>query len=296
MRRIAAVLTVLLAATGMISCDNGPTAGTGKLTVALTDAPFPFDSVQSVDLHIVRVEAKQTATGDDETANPNSDGWTVIAEPNAVINLLPLNGGFSMTLGSAEIPTGTWRNFRIVIDPSDSKVLLKPSTGETTPLDVNVKWPSAAQSGIKILLDEPVVVTQGETVMLVDFDVGSSFVMRGNAIRNNGLLFKPVVHAIATDITGKFSGTVRGESTTGPVVADANVELFPAGTPITTTDAPLKSGMTLADGTFSIFVAPGTYTVRVTPPSGSIYKQTLMTPDLTVAAKQVVEGVVMLPK
>jgi hypothetical protein len=31
--------------------------------------------------------------------------------------------------------------------------------------------------------------------MLVDFDVANSFVLRGNTILQNGLLFKPVVKA-----------------------------------------------------------------------------------------------------
>jgi hypothetical protein len=31
--------------------------------------------------------------------------------------------------------------------------------------------------------------------MVLDFDVGSSFVMRGESLSRNGLLFKPVVKA-----------------------------------------------------------------------------------------------------
>ena len=38
-------------------------------------------------------------------------------------------------------------------------------------------------------------VAEGTTSMLIDFDVGKSFVMRGNSISQNGLLFKPVIHA-----------------------------------------------------------------------------------------------------
>jgi hypothetical protein len=251
-----------------------------------------------VNLHIVRIEAKQAATSESETSDPDSNGWTVIAEPNAVINLLPLNGGLSMTLGTAEVPAGAWQSFRIIIDPSASQVLLKPVSGSTTPEEVDVKWPSAARTGIKVQLSEPITVTSGQTLtVLVDFDVGSSFVMRGNSIRNNGLLFKPVVRAVATDITGSYAGTVRCETATGALVADANVELFPPGTSLTTTDAPLASGKTNANGEFSIFATPGTYTVRVTPPAGGTCKATLVTPDVVIGQGQDVTGVVVvLPK
>ncbi len=73
-----------------------------------------------------------------------------------------------------------------------------------------VMWPSAAQTGIKINLDQPISVTQDSSVMVLDFDVGRSFVMRGNSISQNGLLFKPVIRAVATQLTGSVAGSVRG--------------------------------------------------------------------------------------
>jgi hypothetical protein len=40
-----------------------------------------------------------------------------------------------------------------------------------------------------------VVDAEATTTMVADFDVGSSFVMRGNSLTQNGLLFKPVIKA-----------------------------------------------------------------------------------------------------
>lgn len=58
----------------------------------------------------------------------------------------------------------------------------------------SVTFPSAAQSGIKVNLGKPITIsTDGTTTALVDFDVSRSFVIRGNTIDANGLLFKPVV-------------------------------------------------------------------------------------------------------
>jgi hypothetical protein len=57
-------------------------------------------------------------------------------------------------------------------------------------------FPSASRSGIKITLASPVVIGEdGKSTMVVDFDVANSFVMRGNSLSQNGLLFKPVIRA-----------------------------------------------------------------------------------------------------
>jgi hypothetical protein len=45
-------------------------------------------------------------------------------------------------------------------------------------------------------LTKPVTVADGgTTTLVVDFDVANSFVMRGNSLSQQGLLFKPVVKA-----------------------------------------------------------------------------------------------------
>src|SRR5207237_281499 len=93
-------------------------------------------------------------------------------------------------------PAGTYNGFRLVIDQSKSSATLKNGmvlSGGSTP---GIKFPSAGQSGIKIVLAQPVVIVAGtETDLLVDFNVDQSFVMRGNTVDQNGLLFKPVVNA-----------------------------------------------------------------------------------------------------
>ena len=66
-------------------------------------------------------------------------------------------------------------------------------SGTSTP---SIKFPSASRSGIKIALTQAVTVMANQTTtVLVDFMVLNSFVMRGNSIAQNGLLFTPVIHA-----------------------------------------------------------------------------------------------------
>lgn len=187
----------LLAALGCGDDGLAPaTSGTGRLVVQLTDAPFPFDSVKSVDVFVVRIDAKQAgmdadsaeaASKDTADADKNKNGWTTLAEPKASIDLLTLQSGKTMTLGTTAIPAGSYKAFRLIIDPKQSRVTLK--SGDS----VSVMWPSAGRSGIKIQLDKDVALATDSTkTLLMDFDVSQSFVMRGNAMKN-GLLFKPVI-------------------------------------------------------------------------------------------------------
>jgi hypothetical protein len=192
--------TLAACAGGSDESTTGVAAGrAGTLVVQLTDAPFPFDSVKSVDVFVVRVDARTTATDsaqaalDVDDASKERGGWTTIAEPKAKIDLLTLRDGKTTTLGQAAIPAGTYKGFRLIIDPAQSSVTLKNGTVLTATSDPGIKFPSAGQSGLKVQLDRDVTVGKDSTSkMLIDFDVAESFVMRGPAMKN-GLLFKPVL-------------------------------------------------------------------------------------------------------
>ena len=267
------ILSAVLTAAALAGCADSD--GTGKLTVQMTDAPFPFAEVSAVNVFVVRVDARSGDATEAEAANANTtSGWTTIAAPNRVINLLSLQGGVTTNLGTSTLSTGTYNGFRLVIDPAQSNVTLK--TGAT----VTTQFPSAAQSGIKINLDQPIEVTEDSSVMILDFDVGKSFVMKGNSISQNGLNFKPVIRAVASELTGGLTGTVRSDSPTGTVMADVTVEILKAGTVITSTDpeAVVATTKTDASGNFTFrYVLPGTYVVRATPPAATGYLPALLT-------------------
>ena len=183
----------------MAACGDSPTAaGRGTLAVRGPDAPFPTDSVSSVDIFVVRVDGRvadaDSAAAEQDSAGTN--GWTTLAAPNISVNLLAYQNGASLPLGMATLTEGSYHGFRLIIDPSKSSVTLKNGmvlTGTSSP---NIAFPSGSRTGIKIVLTTPVeVVASDTTTMLVDFDVANSFVLRGNTILQNGLLFKPVVKA-----------------------------------------------------------------------------------------------------
>jgi hypothetical protein len=277
-------------AAALAACSD--TSGTGKLTVQMTDAPFPFAEVSSVNVFVVRIDARTaTATDADAAAATNMSGWTTIATPNQLINLLSLQGGVTTNLGTAELSTGTYNAFRLVIDPAQSNVTLKNGTRPA------VDFPSAAQSGIKINLDAPIQVTADSSVMILDFDVGKSFVMKGNSISQNGLGFKPVIRAVASELTGNASGAVRADSPTGALMADVTVEILKAGTPITSTDIEnvVATTKTDANGAWTVrFLMPGTYVVRATPATATTYLPALLAGGLTVSSGATVSNQVIV--
>jgi hypothetical protein len=193
------------AAATLIACGDDATvdatapgvSGAGTLVVQLTDAPFPFDSVKSVDVFVVRIDAKAAASDSTDAAKATADaekdqgGWVTIAEPKARIDLLTLRDGKTTTLGQKALPAGSYKSFRLILDPAQSSVTLKSGAA------VEVQWPSAGRSGIKVQLAKDVAIGKDSTrALLLDFDVSESFVMRGNAMRN-GLLFKPVIKGTA---------------------------------------------------------------------------------------------------
>ena len=200
-RHFFALATVLGA---LIGCsDSGLSPGQGRIAVRLTDAPFPLDSVESIDVFVVRVEAKTEATTEAEAAesiegaSAASDGWVVLATPNASFDLMDLQNGVSVALGEAAVEAGTYRSIRLILDTDQSSVTLKnPAMTLTGTSSPSISFPSAGKSGIKVLFDTPIQVAEGATtLLLLDFDAEQSFVVRGNTIMQNGLLFKPVISA-----------------------------------------------------------------------------------------------------
>ena len=208
---------------GAVACSDSTSAGTGTVGVRLTnasvaasvanalasvegEAPLPEGSVKSVDIFIVRVDARRQATTDEEAADDTEEsdsekgGWVTLAEPNALFDLMKLSDGANTLLGDAEVAAGAYSGFRLVIDPAKSSVTLNDEGntvigGESI---TGLKFPSAAKTGIKIQLTGGALdVEDGEaTTLVVKWDVTKSFVMLGSTIEQNGLLFKPVIHGL----------------------------------------------------------------------------------------------------
>jgi Domain of unknown function (DUF4382) len=204
-RSLFAVVTLAGLSITAACSDATSVGGNGTLAVRLTDAPFPLDSVKSVDVFVVRVDVKQDDATDSTAANTDAtdttvsatearDGWQTIAKPDSLIDLLTLQNGVSTALGQASLKAGTYRAMRLVIDPDSSSITMLDGTVLTGTSAPGIQFPSAAQSGIKVFFTQPLEVTaNATTTATADFDVGQSFVLRGSSIMSAGLSFKPVV-------------------------------------------------------------------------------------------------------
>ena len=294
---------VLGAATVVTACNDGGTgAGRGSLSLAITDAPFPYDEVARADVYVVRIDAKQEDATEAEADSGATDdrrdgdddgrrgGWVTLATPNRAINLLELQNGKVMNLGEQSLPTGTYKGFRLVIDPAQSSITLKDGTKP------EIKWPSAARSGIKVKLERPIEVTAGETLMVIDFDLAGSFVMRGNSIRNNGLLFKPVIRGAASNVAGGIAGTVRGDSAAGALVPNAQVQVWKQlADTAAAGSAPLATANTDAQGAYKVTaLVPGAYALRVLP-ADTLKHTNALVPSVTVTTGATADASAVLP-
>ncbi|WOK07478.1 DUF4382 domain-containing protein [Imperialibacter roseus] len=237
---------------GLVGCNNdGDSGGTGQLVVKMTDAPFPSDLVSEANVTVTKIEARQKG-GDSESA------FITIMEDEVSANLLDLTNGVTENLADVEIPEGTYDLIRVYV--ADATVVLKDGTS------YDLKVPSGSSSGIKIFVKPGIEVAGGLTAeLLLDFDVASSFVAKGDASSPSGITgfnFKPVIKASNQSFAGRLVGAVttevEGETETEIIaLGGATVSVYAADTLNTT-------AITAEDGTYTVLgLQAGLYNVTV---------------------------------
>ena len=247
----------LLAAALLVGCyqddTSGPVTHKPLARVLLTDAPFPYDSITSVNLYVVRIEASaqlDTVRGD----------WVVVAEPRHTFDLLQLQQGTTAFLGEGEIPAGEYHAIRMTIDTSLSSV-----QGPTGPIPVN--WNNYSGSNempLYAAVEYPVNVSSEGAEIVIDFDLGRSFQWDLYGTRTFTLF--PWLRAISTAATGAIAGTVTTDYN-GPVepVPNASVTVC-SRSPCDSQSATnvVASGRSDNAGHYKVaFVRAGTYTVQI---------------------------------
>ncbi len=187
----------------------GMQSGQGQLAMQLIDDPTALDSIASVNIFVVRVDARMVFA-DSAAADSNVDGdgdfddrnrihidstaWVTIASPNKLFNILALQGGDTAFLGSAFVDTAHFRAFRLIIDPSQSNVVLKNGMVLTDSSTPSVDFFSRGRQGILVDLDNDAIVRPGEkTTITLDFRLDQSLFLRTRSIGHDGLLIRAVV-------------------------------------------------------------------------------------------------------
>jgi hypothetical protein len=173
----------------------------GHLVIKLTDAPFPFDMIESATVNITKVEIRKVSEGD-EDEYPYIE--LPLPEDSNGFNLLELRNGVTADLVEMGIEPGNYDLIRLYVD----EAALKVKDGD----EYKVKVPSGQQTGIKIFMKPALkVVSELTTEVVLDFNLEKSFVLKGNANTPAGIKgfnFKPVVKAVNNTTEGTLAGEV----------------------------------------------------------------------------------------
>jgi hypothetical protein len=300
MRSLRSIATLALLTASLAACsDDGgvsPRARAGETRILLTDAPFPYDQVTRVDIHVVSVSGSLSA---DTSA---AGQFVTLATPDRRINLLELQNGTTRELNSLKLPEGVLSAVRMVIDTERSSITLKDGTVLTGTSTPGIDWnASAGRPTLNALVHEQIQVPDSGGAVVIDFDVGRSFIPAADvegASRDDGFVFTAVLRATDANRTGSITGVVRATTAAGVPVGGASLRLY-LGNPSQpeNTWSTMATARTNASGAFTFaFVTPSAYwagfparaddryIVAVDPPGTSALGRVVM-PNVAVAAK-----------
>lgn len=248
------------------SSSGSPTGGssggssTSQLRVWVTDAPFPYEFVESASVVIREIRVHDL----------NADEWDVVFTGESEIDLVPLTNGVEMLLVEAEIDPGTYDEVRMIVEAGE--VVLKP---EAVAEDGNhvyntgngrLFFPSGSQTGIKVKIENDIVInTQLSADLVLDFDLSRNFVFNGPATHPPGVkrvLFTPVVRALNASTAGSIAVDVLSDNVTPSDTGD-DFDIEGATVRVLDGSDVVATQSTGADGEALISVPPGTYDVEI---------------------------------
>ena len=247
-------LLLALLALGLNACTS-PQSQSANVRLLLTDAPADEASALTVDFGEV-----QLLSGEE---------GRVISETGGSFDVLELRNGQTALLGEADVPDGTYSQLRLIISKATITV-----DGE----DSDVSVPSGAQSGLKVNIRPPLVVS-GEQMSVITLDLNARRVIQTG---NGGYKLGPTALS-ATSVSGTLMGRLtdaEGEPLAGGLVtvqgADTVVETLSGD------DGTFKL-ITLLEGSHTVTAeldgyARQSFTDVVITPN----EETTLTPDGTV--------------
>ena len=259
------LLLALMAVVGITAAcyEDDTTANTQNspslTNVLLTDAPFPFDSVQSVNVYVISVSV---STQPDTGSSADSMPWVDVTTPHRQINLLELQRGDTALLGGTEIPPGRYHAVRLTLDGDSSSIRYKNGSY------AQVHWGGSGRQSIHAFVEAAVDVGAQGTDIVIDFDVGRSF--HYNDLGDGAFNFIPWIRAVNRAETGSIAGTVSGPS---GAVNGATVSAWGGGP---SNWYIYSTGVTDTGGHYRLaYLLPGTYIVGVDAPASSNFGSVL---------------------
>ena len=233
-----------IVSTLLFSCagggGGGGIGGSGKVRMALTDAP-------SCGYDAVNVTIEKLRVHEHTDANSGDTGWSdIVLSPPKRVDLLTLQNGVLEPLGETAVTAGHYAQIRMVLAENSKAAPLTNSVIPTGLAEVPLDTASGSHSGIKVKLDATVEPDQTVDVVL-DFDACRSVVKAGNSGKYK---LKPVVTAMPVGPGGQG---VVGYVDSALAMDSTQVSVQANGVPVKAT-APDPSGQ------FTLYPVPaGSY-------------------------------------
>jgi hypothetical protein len=255
---------LMLGAAILLACyqdDVAAPRATGLATVLLTDAGFPFDLVDRVEVYVSEIAASTDA----DTSEVQE--WVPITRPKRAFDLLGVQQGNTVLAGRGALPVGSYRMVRVSLVGDSSHVIMHDGR------EAAVRWPVEGEFSLHAWVPEPVMVADTGAEIVIDVDVGRSFVSAlGDPMYD--FVFLAHLRAVNSAATGTLSGSVSGDAdgdgTAEPLVY-ASVSVIKGDTVTLAPWFVVATGHTTTEGAYRIgFLLPGTYLVQVDPPSSVV--------------------------
>lgn len=266
MRPLAGALVLLAAAATACGDSGSGPEGAATVSVLLTDAPGDIQAWVAIS---------------EVYLQGGEGGRTVLAtfDPVRKVELTALANSTTELVNEVEVPAGTYSELRIVI--SGGCLAVEGSSGsqyyatdpklcEGGPAQTGtLQMPSFGSAGLKVKFDEPLEFADGDTPLLLDFDVSESF---GHEAGNSGRwVMNPVIRGATLSDAGTVAVTLQKAptGTCSPALGEFKAELR-AGTATTGeqrvfTDPDANQ---IFEAKYQ-YTLPGPYTVALVVPAGA---------------------------
>lgn len=290
MKRLFATLLVL-AGTAGVACYQDDTlhpAAISPTRVYITDDPFPFDTVGSVNIYVSKIEACACL----DTTNLTGT-WVTLTTPNKVFDLLTLQQGAKAFVGQSTIEAGRYAAIRMTINVDLSSIKYIDGTNAV----VHWEYPGTGEIPLYALVENPLAISATGSEIVLDFDVGRTFLY--NFTGNRDFLMYPTLRAVNSAVAGTIAGTVTAPDIEGnpTPVKNADISIFggnpnlPSGT-----WAVAATGRTDAQGHYLVsFLDTGTVIVQAEQPDLPGLTQAVM-PNVRVTAGNTTTVNLLLPR
>lgn len=283
------ILLLPLAALALAACsDSTGSNGPATVSIRLHDAP---GDLKEAWVKVDRIYLQGTSSGDSVSGRVDllttQTGW---------LNLTQLTGSnFATLVSGVQVPAGSYTQLRFVV--CNAYVVTQTgavyaTSGASLPAGVTatgtLQVPSGCQSGLKVNLPGGAVsLESGAQILSVDFDVSQSFGHQAGA--SGKWVMHPVMTATEIGFSAGISGTVSLATGVALPTCGGGAVAITQFVPRAVAGADSVSGAVQPGGTYSMTVAPNTWTMTYVPAYSFTNGDSLMVaatpsaPSVTVA-------------